>query len=130
MFDRYIFKQGSLKNVVDNGQVTGFQLQTLIPYYRGIPLSMVHDIRVEVNGEKVDRDSILFSVDEQDWFTLKELETVTTYKWEYGEPATILVKQDGGLPKGDHVVTLAVVVRNAYIPVPFEGVRTRTVTIS
>ena len=129
MFDNNVFLENSCKNVVADGKITGLELQTNITYYRGIPLSMINDIRVKVDGTEVARKDIAITVDGIDWFTLDEMETVTTYKWEYGEPLTIRVKKDGGLTKGNHVVGLTVIVRTAYIPVPLEGYREREIMI-
>ena len=129
MFDNYVFTEGSCKNVSRGKQITGFQLQSLITYYRGIPCSMLHDIKVKVNGKEIPREQIRFSPDGVDYFTLDELETVVSYKWEYGEQGTIYVEYAGGLPAGEHEVTLTTAVRVAYIPVPFSGTKTRRVVI-
>lgn len=130
MFDNNVFLENTCKNLVESGHVIGFELKTNITYYRGIPLSMVNDIGVEFDGEKVAREKIVCSVDEVNWFTLDEMETVTSYKWEYGEPLKIRVLKEGGLSKGKHKVTLDVVVRTAYIPVPLAGRKVRTVEIA
>ncbi len=130
MFDAYVFTEGTCQNTEQNGQITGFQLKTLITYYRGIPCSMIHDIKVSVDGTEVARENIHFSPDGKDFFTLEELETVTTYKWEYGEQGTVFVACPGGLSKGEHEVTLTTTIRVAYIPVPFSGTRTRKVKIA
>lgn len=130
MFDNNVFIENSCKNVTEFGAVVGYELQTHITYYRGIPLSMVNDIRVKTDGEEVPRKDILCSVDDGEyWFTLDEMKTVVGHKWEYGEPMTVRVKKEGGLSKGSHEVTLTVIVRTAYIPVPLEGNKTRTVEI-
>lgn len=129
MFDNYVFTEGTCKNIETDGRVTGFELQSLITYYRGIPCSMIHDIKVSVDGVEMSRDSIRFSPDGEDFFTLDELTTVTSYKWEYGEQGIIRVMMDGGLSKGEHDVTLSTSVRVAYIPVPFGGTKTRKVSI-
>ena len=130
MFDNYVFTEGSCKNVEKDGEITGFQMQSLISYYRGIPCSMIHDIKVSVDKTEVPRVKIRFSPNQgEDFFTLDELETVTTYKWEYGEQGTIYIEQEGGLGKGEHEVTLSTWVRVAYIPVPFGGTKTRIVSI-
>ena len=42
---------------------------------------MVHDVKVEVDGVEVPRESIKFSPNGEDYFTLDEMETVTTYRW-------------------------------------------------
>jgi len=129
MFDNNVFIEGSCKNVEENGKIIGFEMQTHITYYRGIPLSMVNYMDVEVDGKKIPREDLRIAVDEFDWFTLKEMETVTTIKWEYGTPATVRVLMDGGLTPGEHDVKLTVCTRTAYIPIPIEGVMTRKVTI-
>lgn len=131
MFDNNVFIDGSCKNTEENGTVTGYELQTHITYYRGIPLSMVNDIRVEADGVQEPRESIRCSVDHGEyWFTLDEMETVVGHKWEFGEPMTVRVVKEGGLSAGEHQVKLTVVVRTAYIPVPLEGVKERIVRIA
>lgn len=129
MFDNNVFIENSCKNTVSDGKVTGYELQTNITYYRGIPMSMIEYIRIEEDGCPVDENCLRISVDREDWFTLKEAETVTDYKWEYGEPLYIRVEKEGGLSKGTHQIRLTVATRTAYIPVPLEGIKERTVTI-
>ena len=130
MFDNYVLSEKGFKNKEENGKVIGYEMKTLIPYYRGIPLSMIHDVKVAVDGQEVDRKDILFTLDNEYFFTLDEMETVTSFKWEYSKEATIIVKKDGGLSKGKHEVRLEVVIRVSYIPVPFEGIGNRTFEIA
>ncbi|MGT2923773.1 C-glycoside deglycosidase beta subunit domain-containing protein [Streptococcus caviae] len=130
MFDNNVFKKDSCKNTVIDGKTVGFELETYITYYRAIPLSMVNDIRVKVDGQEVPREAIRCSAEGEDWFTLDEMTTVTTYKWEYDVPLKIRVVQDGGLLAGEHDVELTVVTRTAYIPIPIQGVNSRKVTIA
>lgn len=129
MFDNNIFIKGSCKNILEKDKVTGFELKTHIPYYRGIPLSMVNDIHVHVDDHSVQKENIFCSIDYQDWFSLDELPTVTSYKWEYGEPLYIQIRQEGGLSSGVNNVELTVSVRTAYIPVPLVGTSKQVVTI-
>ena len=129
MFDNNVFIAGTCTNAVENGAVVGYELQTNITYYRGIPLSMVEFIKVEVDGVEAAVEDIRISVDYKDWFTMKEAETVTTYKWEYGEPLYIRVLGEG-LSAGKHKVQLTVATRTAYIPVPLVGVKVREVEIA
>ncbi|MFV0464614.1 MAG: DUF6379 domain-containing protein [Lachnospiraceae bacterium] len=130
MFDMYVFTEDTLENIEQDQEITGFQMQTLITYYRGIPCSMVHDISVSVDGEQIPREQIRFSPDQETFFTLDELETVTSYKWEYGAQAIVRVIMPGGLSKGEHEVSLTTTIRVAYIPVPFSGTRIRNVKIA
>ena len=130
MFDNNVFLADSCKNVEENGNVIGYEMKTNITYYRGIPLSMVEYVKVAADGEEVPTEDIRISLDQEDWFTLKEAETVTSYKWEYGEPLYVRVLKDGGLSKGTHKVKLTVATRTAYIPVPLEGIKEREVVIA
>ena len=49
MFDNNVFKEATCKNIEEKDEVIGFELQTLITYYRGIPLSMVEFIKCAVD---------------------------------------------------------------------------------
>ncbi len=131
MFDRYVFTPGSAGNVEEQGTVTAFELATGITYYRGIPLSMLHELELVVDGVDVPADELRVSPDGAEWFTLDEATTVVDprYKWEYDRPLRVRWVRPGGLTPGEHQVTLKVKVRTSYIPVPFGGQRTRTVTI-
>lgn len=129
MFDNYCYNANSTKNVERNGVIEGFRLETYITYYRGIPLSMVHEVAVKVDGEEVEKENILFSPNGKDYFTLAEMETCGFYKWEYGQAATVFVKRPGGLSKGEHEITFTLAIRVAYIPVPFGATKTRKVVI-
>ena len=129
MFDNNVFIDGSFKNVTEDGKVIGYEMETYITYYRAIPLSMINFLAVEVDGEPVPREDIRFTPDRIDWFTLDEMKTVGTIKWEYGARGVVRVLKEGGLPAGSHRVKLTVCTRTAYIPVPIEGTTTRTVTV-
>lgn len=130
MFDNNVFKENTFKNVEEDGRVIGYQMETNITYYRGIPMSMIEYVKVAVDGEKAPVEDIRISIDEIDWFTLREAETVTTYKWEYGQPLYVRVLKDGGISKGTHKVKLTVATRTAYIPVPLEGIKEREVVVA
>ena len=130
MFDNNVFTEGSCKNVVQDGKVIGYSMLTNITYYRGIPLSMINEIAVKTDGQNVPREDICFSPDGKEYFTMDEMTTVTTFKWEYDAKATVLVLTDGGLTPGEHDVELVVNVRTAYIPVPLRGVMARKVRIA
>lgn len=130
MFDNNVYMENTTVNVVEDEKTTGYEMQTLITYYRGIPLSMIEYIHVEEDGQQVPDEDIRISLEREDWFTLKEADTVTDYKWEYGDPLYIRVMKDGGLSKGTHKIKLTVATRTAYIPVPLEGIKEREVTIA
>lgn len=130
MFDNNVFIDNTCVNVKQDGKTVGYEMQTNITYYRGIPMSMIEYVKVAEDGVEADSETIRISVDKNDWFTLKEAETVTSYKWEYGEPLYVRVQKEGGLSKGTHKIRLTVATRTAYIPVPLEGTKEREVVIA
>lgn len=115
MYEKYVLCSDSLKNVVQNGETTSFSLQIRIPYYRGVPLSMVEDLKVIVDGQEYSGDALRFTVG-GGTFSLSEMPTVTFFRWEFGEKATVSVAKPGGLPAGEHQVEIYVLLRISYMP--------------
>ncbi|MRW89812.1 hypothetical protein GJ699_07435 [Duganella sp. FT80W] len=115
MYDQHIIYPASLRNTAEGGNVTGFSLGARLPYYRGQPLSVVEDVAVTVDGNKVAREQVRFSVRGKTW-SLDQLEEATTERWEFGEVADILVAHPGGLSTGQHQVSVAVQLRISYLP--------------
>lgn len=127
MFDNYVWCDEKVNVVTDMNGKSGFVLNTLITYYRGIPLSMIDNFKVFIDGVEVDREKIKFCPNGEDWFTLNEMETITTYRWEYGVEGKVFVEYEE-LIKGNHEITLKQSIRVAYIPVPFGGEKTINVS--
>lgn len=115
MFDHHIICDDGFRNVEEGGAITGFALLARLPYYRGLGLSMIEDIAVTVDGEKVPRDAIRFSVRGRTW-TLDEMETEYGDRWNFGEKAEVTVVRAGGLKPGKHKVELAERMRISYLP--------------
>jgi hypothetical protein len=112
MFDNKIIVPDTLERL---DGVEGFALQARLPYYRGLGLSMVEDIAVSVDGEKIPRENVRFSVRGNSW-TLDEMETEYGDRWNFGEKARILVEKPGGLADGDHKVEVGIRMRVSYLP--------------
>ena len=115
MFDHHIICDDGFRNVEKDGAVIGFTLLARLPYYRGLGLSMIEDIAVTVDGEKMPRDSIRFSVRGRSW-TLDEMETEYGDRWNFGEKAEVTVLHPGGLTPGKHKIQLAERMRISYLP--------------
>ena len=102
-------------NRMEDGKTTGFNVKMRIPYYRGVPLSLVGVVLVVVDGEKYTGEDILFEV-HGGVFTLNEMTTVVRHRWNFGEKATIKVIKEGGLSSGTHRVEAYVKLRINYLP--------------
>lgn len=128
MMDKHMICTDGFENVVENGQATGFALLARLPYYRGLGLSMVEDVAVTVDGEKVPRDRVLVTVS-TGTFTLDRMETEFDARWEFGEVATVTVLKDGGLSAGEHKLELMEQLRVSYMPFPISGKDAKVVRI-
>jgi hypothetical protein len=63
----------------------------------------------------IGRDVLKFTVS-GGTFTLDEMETVTFFRWEFGEKATLTINKPGGLAAGAHKVEAYVLLRISYMP--------------
>lgn len=103
MFDKYLICTDGLRNVIsETGHVEGFEMKIRIPYYRGVPLSVIEEIKIAVGGgvdggaQIFGNDQIRFSVASGS-FMMSEMSTVATKRWNFDEDATIKVYRPGGL---------------------------------
>src|ERR1039458_4201921 len=71
MFEKYIICTRGFRNVIQDGQTTGFQLNVRISYYRGIPLSCVEGFDVTVDGEAFSPDKMRYAIGDRT-FTVGE----------------------------------------------------------
>ena len=136
MFEKYLIMVHDFKNVIQNGQTTGFQVNIRINYYRGVYLSQVDTLKLIIDGEEFPVDKMTFSVPEHGpnipsnrrTYTFAELAKATTARWFFGDYATLTVSKPGGLKPGLHTVQLGLFIRNSYRPrVDKEGLYTTTV---
>jgi len=115
MFNKYMILTREFGNVTRNNQVTGFQLKIRIPYYRGVPLSLIETVQLTVDGETYPPNQMTFSAGGRA-YTFDELAKVTELEWFFGDPATLTVDKPGGLSSGMHTVQLGIVIRKSYWP--------------
>ncbi len=115
MLEYDVIQGRGFANVVEDGRVTGFQLQLRNPNYRGNGASMLDGIEVVVDGERVPDHVPLWTLQGRT-FTLDELRTSTDVRWHLDEPATITVPKPGGLTPGVHALEVTVYLRRSYFP--------------
>lgn len=115
MFSKNMFKPEGFKNKVRDGKIVGFQFDFKIQYYRGVTLSIIRNIEVEVDDISYPRENIRFSI-EGETFTLEEMRTVIDYRWKFGQWATITVLKEGGLTPGKHHIKSTQTIAPSYMP--------------
>ena len=123
MAGRQIYNQEGFKNIDNDGSITGYQFEFKAQYYRGFTLSIIRDIKVNVDGVDEPRENIRLTVNGET-FTLDETRTVIdpNYRWEFGDYARITVLRDGGLPKGNHHMEAVQIIAPSYMPFQLESV--------
>jgi Domain of unknown function (DUF6379) len=117
MFERYLICEQGFKNVSENGQVIGFQVGLRIANWRGLPLSLIEDVHVRVDGESFPRDAIRVAVGGQS-FSLDEMTTRSDVRWQFDEIATVTVRKPGGLTQGIHEIAVVERIRTGLAALP------------
>lgn len=120
MFPKQMFDKNSFKNVNKNGKTIGFSFDMKIQYYRGITLSIIRNIEVEVDEKSYPRDSILFTVNNET-FTLDEMRTVISNRWLFGQYARVTVLCENGLSQGRHHIKCIQTIAPSYMPFQIVG---------
>jgi sugar phosphate isomerase/epimerase len=115
MLDVAVIQGRGLRNVLEDGRVTGFQFQLRNPNYRGVAASLLDGIDVVIDGERVPEHVPLWTLQGRT-LTLDELRASTDVRWQLDEPATITVPKPGGLSVGVHRLEVVVHLRRSYFP--------------
>lgn len=120
MFDKYIVCEDGFQNIIEGDQVTGFQFQARLPYYRGLGISMVENLVVKVDGDEIPRDAIQVTL-HGNTYTLDEMETEYDDRWEFGEKGVVSVHKAGGLAPGKYEIEVSPFLRVSYLPFILTG---------
>ncbi len=128
MYDKYMIVGEEFRNVEENGKVTGYQLGVRLPYYRGVVFSLVGDMALTVDGEKVPVDAMTVTVGGKT-LPVAQLEDDPVAKWEFGEVGIVKVAKPGGLKPGEHKVDYSQHMKISYVPSGFWGHDAKTLRI-
>lgn len=128
MFDKYLIVDGTLRNTGPADAPDGFAFDAKLGYYRGLGLSMVEELNVEVDDEPVDRAAVRFD-EGAGPIDLEGMKTAYDRRWPFGQAATILVARPGGFPTGEHTLSLQQKLRVSYLPFPSFNNDRKTVSL-
>ncbi|MCB9420053.1 MAG: hypothetical protein H6667_09625 [Ardenticatenaceae bacterium] len=128
MFDKYMIVEEGFKNIEESGEVIGFQMGVRLPYYRGVVLSLVGEMVITVDGEKMPYDQMTLTLDGEN-YPLTKLEDEPVAKWEFGNIGLITIAKPGGLAPGEHKVELRQHMKISYVPNGFWGQDEKTLRI-
>lgn len=129
MYDKYLIVGEEFKNVVEGGEVTGFQFGLRLPYYRGVVCSLVGKTELTVDGEPVDYEKMSVTIGGKT-IPMNDLENEPVHKWEFGEIGIVKVEQPGGLKPGEHKLDVRQHMKISYVPGGFSGSDTKVLTLA
>jgi hypothetical protein len=128
MFDRFIINDTGFRNLYEKGKPVGFVINARINYYRGIPLSMLHDVKVIIDGEEFGTDVMTFAVDGKR-YSFAEMNEISNVNWFFGDDLRIEISKPGGLVPGKKEVEMYMTPRNSYFGI-FQAYAKRTMTFA
>ena len=113
--EKQVIQSVGFRNIVENGEVTGFQLKIRLPYYRGVYLSQIKPGHLIVDGETFGEDEIMWRVNGED-YTYADMHVEMNKFWHPMEPAVLIVKKPGF-----HDLTYGFYCTHSYMPPEMEA---------
>ena len=114
--EKQVIQSVGFRNTKDeNGNVTGFQFKVRLPYYRGIFLSQIRPGTLYIDGEKIEKENIIWNIKGED-FTNEEMACDFKTHWATTCPAVLKVKKEGGLSQGYHDLKYGFCWTSSYMP--------------
>ncbi|MBQ9031685.1 MAG: hypothetical protein IJ106_09585 [Parasporobacterium sp.] len=113
--EKQVIQSVGFRNIVENGEVTGFQFKVRLPYYRGVFLSQLRTGTVTIDGEQITKEHVIWNINGQD-FTAEEMKDDFKTHWSVLTPAVIKVKKPGGLAQGYHDLSYGFCFTSSYMP--------------
>ena len=113
--ERQVIQSVGFRNIKEAGAVTGFQFKVRLPYYRGIFLSQLRPGTLFVDGERFEREDIVWNIGGED-YTCEEMQTDRNTHWSVTAPAVLKVKKEGGLSQGWHSLKYGFCFTSSYMP--------------
>lgn len=113
--EKEVIQSVGFRNTKKDGKVTGFQFKVRLPYYRGIFLSQLRPGTLYVDGEKFEKEDIIWNIKGED-YTYEEMKSDFQTHWAVTEPAVLKVKKEGGLSQGYHDITYGFCFTSSYMP--------------
>lgn len=110
-------RDGTLINYYENGEIAGYQFDVRLAYYRGQYLSVIDELKVEVDHQVVADEDLRFCINGKE-FAVWELKEAFYEFWRIKDAAVIKVRRPGGLAAGEHNVKLTLMFRCPYLPLP------------
>ena len=113
--EKQVIQSVGFRNIVKDGEVAGFQFKVRLPYYRGIFLSQLRPGTLFIDGERIEKEDIVWNIKGED-FTVEEMKQDFHTHWDVTTPAVLKVKKPGGLSQGYHDIKYGFCFTSSYMP--------------
>ena len=113
--EKQVIQSVGFRNIKENGEVVGFQLKIRLPYYRGVFLSQLRPGTLFVDGERFERQDIIWNINGED-YTMEEMAVDFKTFWHPTNCAVLKIKKPGGLAQGYHDLKLGFCFTSSYMP--------------
>lgn len=114
--EKQVIQSVGFRNIKDDkGDCTGFQFKVRLPYYRGVFLSQIRPGTLYIDGEKIEKEDIIWSIKDED-FTNEEMSSDFKTQWDVTKPAVLKVRKPGGLSQGFHDLKYGFCFTSSYMP--------------
>ena len=117
--EKQVIQSVGFRNLYQDGKAVGFQLKIRLPYYRGVFLSQIKPGNLTVDGEVFTKDQVLWRINGED-YTAQQMRQDWKTHWHPLEPATLIVKKEGGLAQGYHDIQYGFYCTHSYMPPALE----------
>ena len=115
MLENEMIQYRGFHNIVENGEVTGFQVCLRQCVYRGTWLSQFRFGALIVDGVEYGPDDCTFTVSGIE-YKYEEMAPLWRVKWPLNEVMVVKVKKPGGLAQGVHTVDVRTGQIRSYLP--------------
>ena len=113
--EKQVIQSVGFRNIRENGEVTGFQFKIRLPYYRGIFLSQIMPGTLFVDGEKIEKENIVWCLKGEEYSNEEMIADFKTH-WNPTECMVLKVKKPGGLAQGWHHLKYGFCFTSSYMP--------------
>ena len=113
--EREVIQSVGFRNIKKDGEVVVFQLKVRLPDYRGIFLSQLRPGTLIIDGERFEKEDIIWHINGED-YTYEEMKTDFHTHWSVLTPAVLKVRKEGGLAQGYHDITYGFCFTSSYMP--------------
>ncbi len=113
--EKQVIQSVGFRNIRENGEVTGFQFKIRLPYYRGIFLSQIMPGTLFVDGERIEKENIVWCLRGEEYSNEQMSGDFRTH-WNPTECMVLKVKKPGGLAQGWHHLKYGFCFTSSYMP--------------